>query len=112
MTDKTGGVPLFWKSAPTALGILNEKNLVVNLLGLAKRPDKIYKVMIMLQLKRQAKIFGQNAFALIALALLIFSLPLIALLVIVHCFRRWIREKELQPRREMSRVGKPFSLEK
>jgi hypothetical protein len=68
--------------------------------------------MIKLQLKRQAKIFGENAFALIALALLIFSLPLITILVIIHFCKRWISEIELQSRREMSRVGKPFSLEK
>jgi len=66
----------------------------------------------MLQLKRQAKIVGQNAVALIALALLIFSLPLITILIIIHCCKKWIREMQLKPRCEMGRVRKPVSLEK
>jgi len=66
----------------------------------------------MVQLKRQLKVLAQNAWALVALVLLILSLPPITILATIHYCKGWISEMELMPLREMSSVEKPLSLEK
>ena len=58
----------------------------------------------MLKLKRQLKVLGQNVWALVALGLLILSLPPITILAIIHYCKGWISEIKLKPQREMSRI--------
>jgi hypothetical protein len=54
--------------------------------------------------KRRLKVFGQNVGALVALVLLIVSLPFILLFTIIHFCKSWISEIELKPRREMNPI--------
>jgi hypothetical protein len=65
----------------------------------------------MLHLKRRLKVLGQNVGALMALILLILSLPLILILLIIHYCKKWIMEIELRPRREMSPIENRFPSE-
>ena len=58
----------------------------------------------MLKFKRRLKKLAQYVFALVALVLLILSLPLVAILAITHYCKRWIGEVELKPAREMSPI--------
>jgi hypothetical protein len=58
----------------------------------------------MLKLKRELKVIGQNVWALVALGLLILSLPPITILAAIHYCKVWISEMKFRPQREMSRI--------
>jgi len=64
----------------------------------------------MIQLKRRLKIVGQHAFALVALVSLILSLPVVAILVIIHYCKAWTSAVELKSQGEIGTVEKPISL--